>query len=114
MNSKYRTKRLNLSGLALDALFAYSGTGGKEEMTTKHYIEGALRVSESIENNMVAVIVPELAAGSADIVLFDCAEKPPVVRGAEPFLRGEDYPALVKVWDNEEDERNDMEVGNGK
>ena len=75
-------------------------------MVTKHYTEGVLQVSESIEDNMVAVTAPEIAAGSADIVLFDCAEK--------PFLRGEDYPALVQVWDNEEDERNDMEVGNGK
>ena len=75
-------------------------------MTTKHYKEGMLRVSELVKNNMVAVTVPEIAVGSADIVLFDCTEK--------PYLRGEDYPALVKVWDNEEDERNDMEVGNGK
>ena len=84
-------------------------------MATKHYREGMLQVSESIGNNMIAVTVPEIAAGSADIVLFDCAEKPLVVRGlvqsevegAEPYLRGEDYPALVKVWDNEEDERED-------
>ena len=84
-------------------------------MTTKHYKEGMLQVSELVKNNMVAVTVPELAAGSADIVLFDCAEKPLVVsglvqsevEGAEPYLRGEDYPALVKVWDNEEDERED-------
>ena len=76
-------------------------------MTTKHYKEGMLQVSELVKNNMVAVTVPELAAGSADIVLFDCAEKPLVVRGAEPYLRGEDYPALVEVWDNEEDERED-------
>ena len=80
MNSKYRTKRLKPSELGYRALFAYSGIGGKTEMVTKHYTEGVLQVSESVENNMVAVTVPELAAGSADIVLFDCAEKPLVVR----------------------------------
>lgn len=69
-------------------------------MTTKHYTEDMLQVSESVDNNMVAVSVPNTVAGSADITLFICGS----LRADEPFLRGEDYPVLVQVWDNKEDD----------
>ena len=64
-------------------------------MTTKHYVEDGLHISES--DNMVAVYVPDTVAGSADVAWF-ILNVPD-----EPYLRGEDYPALVKIWDNEED-----------
>ena len=69
-------------------------------MTTKHYTENMLQVSESIDNNVVAVSVADTAAGSADITLFDCRH----LHADAPFLRGEDYPVLVQVWDNKEDD----------
>lgn len=62
-------------------------------MVTKHYSENMLQVSESANKNVVAVSVQETAAGSADITFFYY----------QPFLRGEDYPALAQVWDNKED-----------
>ena len=38
-------------------------------------------------------VVTVTAAGSDEVRLFPFA----------PFLRGEDYPALVRVWDNDDD-----------
>lgn len=50
-------------------------------------------LSESINRNMVTVCVDELVAGVPEAkYIFH-----------EPFLRGEDYPTLVELWDNEED-----------
>ena len=69
-------------------------------MPTVHYIEDMLQVSESVDNNMVAVSVPDTVAGSANIILFNCRP----LRADKPFLRGEDYPVLVQVWDNREDD----------
>jgi len=69
-------------------------------MTTKHYVKDEMQVSETIINDkisIVAVFVPFTEAGSAHI---DCY----VYKPDEPYLRGEDYPALVEVWNNQEDD----------
>ena len=49
------------------------------------------------ESSRAVVTVTE--AGSDQVHLFIIA---PLPTGA-PFLRGEDYPALVRVWDNDDD-----------
>ena len=67
-------------------------------MATKHYLEDMLQVSESVDNNMIAVTIAEAVAGSADVTFFT---RDPT---SEPFLRGEDYPALAQVWDTKEDD----------
>ncbi len=65
-------------------------------MTTKDM----LQVSKSGDNKMVAVSVPDTVAGSADITLFIYDH----LRADKPFLRGDDYPVLVQIWDNKEDD----------
>ncbi len=69
-------------------------------MATKHYIKDKLLISESIENNMVAVSLPVTTAGSIDTSLFICGP----IHANEPFIHGEDYPILIQVWDNKEDD----------
>ena len=49
------------------------------------------------ESSGAVVTVTE--AGSEDVLVFVVA--PLAVE--RPFLRGEDYPALVRVWDNDDD-----------
>ena len=44
-------------------------------------------------------VVTVTAAGSEEVLVLVVA---PLPVGA-PFLRGEDYPALVRVWDNDDD-----------
>jgi len=67
-------------------------------MTTKHYLEDMLQVSESDDKKMVAVSVSDTVAGSPDITVFLYQPL------EEPFLRGDDYPSLVHVWNNKEDD----------
>ena len=68
-------------------------------MTTKEYIENGKYISEvSTDDFIMIAVTPALSqAGTAEtntsFFIFD-----------EPFLRGEDYPALVRIWDNEEDD----------
>ena len=60
---------------------------------TKYYTDGSLQISESTDEHVIAVSVQALEAGSpfVDYYIY------------EPFLSGEDYPALVRIWDNQED-----------
>ena len=44
-------------------------------------------------------VVTVTEAGSEDVRVFVVAPLP----AETPFLRGEDYPALVRVWDNDDD-----------
>jgi hypothetical protein len=44
-------------------------------------------------------VVTVTAAGSDEVRDFVIAPLP----AETPFLRGEDYPALVRVWDNDDD-----------
>lgn len=57
------------------------------------------RVVESKDKRIVAVSVESNVAGSSDITFF--VYQP--LRIDTPFLRGEDYPALVQTWDNDDD-----------
>ena len=63
-----------------------------------------MEVFESKDGLMQAVIVDKLVAGSSDITYFIFR---PTIRD-RPFLQGEDYPALVKAWDNKDDAIFDM------
>ena len=56
-------------------------------------------VIESQDKRIVAVSA-SIIAGNSDIKYFIYRPSP---RNDEPFLKGEDYPALVKAWDNEDD-----------
>jgi hypothetical protein len=49
------------------------------------------------ESSGAVVTVTE--AGSEDVHVFVVASLPTEA----PFLRGEDYPALVRIWDNDDD-----------
>jgi len=49
------------------------------------------------ESSVAVVTVTE--AGSEDVHVFVVAP----LSAEPPFLRGEDYPALVRVWDNDDD-----------
>ena len=49
------------------------------------------------ESSRAVVTVTE--AGSDQVRFFMVAPLP----AQAPFLRGEDYPALVRVWDNDDD-----------
>jgi hypothetical protein len=72
-------------------------------MTTKHYTQDMLDVSEVVENDRVvlaAVSVPETAFGNADAKIFICE---PIIID-KPYIRGEDYPILTQVWNNSEDD----------
>ncbi len=69
-------------------------------MTTKHYIEDKMQVSESvIDDNvtLLAVSVSNTEPGNASAIYY-------VYKPDEPYLHGEDYPALVKIWNNQEDD----------
>lgn len=63
-----------------------------------------LHVSQSRTSLAVSVAVSPgtIAAGSTDINIFVYQPRPPHVEG--PFLAGEDYPSLVSVWDNSDDD----------
>ena len=58
-----------------------------------------MQVVES-ENKRVASVPTSNAAGSGDITFFVYQSLP---RIDGPFLKGEEYPALVEAWDNEDD-----------
>jgi len=62
-------------------------------MSVELYPEN-IQVDESKDKKLVAVSVQNNVAGSSDITFFIY----------EPFLRGEDYPALVHIWDNKDDD----------
>ena len=69
-------------------------------MSTKHYVDDLLQVSESrIDDNIdvVTVYVPCTEAGGS----YDAIQ---IYELDEPYLRGDDYPTLVEVWNNQEDE----------
>ena len=68
-------------------------------MPTKHYQD--MQVSESEDKLIQAVSLQSNVAGSSDITFFIYK---PLPRADAPFLHGEDYPALVKAWDNKEDD----------
>ena len=53
-----------------------------------------IQVEESEDKQLVAVSLQSNVAGSSDITFFVY----------QPFLRGEDYPALVHAWDNKDDD----------
>ena len=65
-------------------------------MPTKIISKDVLLENESLDKRLVAVSVRATSAGSdyANIAYFIW----------QPFLRGEDYPALVNVWDNKDDD----------
>jgi len=44
-------------------------------------------------------VVTVTAAGSEEVLVHVVAPLP----AEAPFLRGEDYPALVRIWDNDDD-----------
>jgi len=54
----------------------------------------SIQIDETTDKQLLAVTVENNVAGSADITFFIY----------EPVLRGEDYPALVRAWDNEGDD----------
>jgi len=54
-------------------------------------VESKATTARLAESSMTVVTVTE--AGSDEVRLFRFA----------PFLRGEDYPALARVWDNDDD-----------
>lgn len=62
-------------------------------MATKLYPKD-MQVVESEDKSIVSVLLQSNVAGSSDIAFFIY----------QPFLRGEDYPALVQVWDNRDDD----------
>ena len=68
-------------------------------MPTKLYPKN-MQVDESEDKSIVAVSVQSNEAGSSDITFF--IYQP--LRIDTPFLRGEDYPALVQAWDNKYDD----------
>ncbi|MBN2456549.1 MAG: hypothetical protein JXB29_08475 [Sedimentisphaerales bacterium] len=58
-----------------------------------------VQFSESEDKRIVSVFVQRTIAGSSDTTTFFF--KP--LKTTIPFLRGEDYPALVQAWDNDDD-----------
>jgi len=65
----------------------------------------SMEVSESSDNPlplMVAVSVGATVGGSSDISYY--VYPFPVTHPQGPFLCGEDYPALVHVWGNKDDD----------
>ena len=66
-------------------------------MTVKIYPE-ILQVVESADKNLIAISIENNVAGSSDITFF--TYKPL----DESFLRGTDFPTLVRAWDNKDDD----------
>ena len=69
-------------------------------MTTKHFMEDIMQVSETTIDEsvkIVAVSVPYTQAGSTYIEYY-------VYNPEESYLCGEDYPSLVEIWNNQEDD----------
>lgn len=62
-------------------------------MATKLYPKD-MQVVESKDKSILTVSVQSNVAGSSDITFFIY----------ESFLWGEDYPALVQVWNNKDDD----------
>ena len=63
----------------------------------KPRLAGATKARLS-DSSMAVVTVTE--AGSADVSIY---VYPGPVTTELPYLRGEDYPALVRIWDNDDD-----------
>ena len=63
---------------------------------------GYMIVSESPDKQLVAVSVGATASGSCEVVYYDCQSLATHIQ--KSFLCGEDYPALVHVWDNKYDD----------
>jgi hypothetical protein len=63
-----------------------------------------LVVSESQNEQLLSISVLATAAGSnySNIAYFIYRPLTPI--SDEPFLHGEDYPTLVKAWDNKDDD----------
>ena len=69
-------------------------------MTTKHYVKDKLQISEEIIDDRMSMVVVSVPYTEANSV-YDYYN---VYKSDEPYLRGEDYPVLVKIWDNQEDD----------
>lgn len=58
-----------------------------------------MQVDESVDKSMLVVSVQSVAAGSVDMAVIYQSNI-----SDEPFIQGEDYPALVRAWDNKNDD----------
>jgi len=67
---------------------------------------GEMKVIESRDGQRVTVsvdfFVGSITSGNSDAFYY--VYPAPILHAQEPFLCGEDYPALVHVWDNKDDD----------
>ena len=61
-------------------------------------------INESQDKLLLSVSVRATAAGSSFGDISYYVYNKPLVSHVEPFLCGGDYPSLVRVWDNKDDD----------